>query len=308
MSARHPARRKGGGIAAAPLSAGGMHMSVAGAALGAMLVASLAGPAGAQVTVQGRASQLFSPPEGCEIDVTVQLRQCQVANLYRCEAAPGDRFTTYADGEGIFYTSRIDDETRWITSISHVTGFITNLLEDSANHASFTALIETGEDLYDFRTEDSAGLIRRHIGVDRLTGERVVIDGVALEVTEFEATAEDGEGTFLYRRSGRQFIHRDWRVFFGGTDIFENAEGERLDSNDSPVSFAFPGEEGFATLEPLFDCNVLLTGLPSGVPDTGATPHAATYGREAALFAATHRAAGTGASLSSTRPAAAAGF
>ena len=49
------------------------------------------------------------------------------------------------------------------------------------------------------------------------------IDGIALERTEFDVTAYDEAGTPLWRRSGRQFIHRDWRLFLADTETFETA-------------------------------------------------------------------------------------
>jgi hypothetical protein len=105
--------------------------------------------------------------------------------------------------------------------------------------------------------------VRRYKGFDRLTGSAVTIDGVALERCEFDLSAYDAAGNFVSRRKGMQYISRDMRVFFGDTEEFENAEGERVSTTQPPASFAFPGEEGFASDEPLFDCDMLMTALPA---------------------------------------------
>ena len=211
----------------------------------------------------GRA-ETFTPPAGCEVLVTVQLRQCTVANHYRCaDDAPGARWISYADGSGIYFTSLIDAETRWMESYAHETGEV-DLLDEagSADHASFSALLTTGRDDYDFVTANNFGEVRRYRGFDRLTGEKVTIDGVPLERCEFDLSAFDGAGNFVSRRRGMQYVNREMRVFFGDTETFDNAQGDSVTTAQPPASFAFPGEDGFAAAEPIFDCDMLMTALP----------------------------------------------
>lgn len=212
------------------------------------------------------AAQTFTPPRGCTLSLTVQLRQCQVVNVYSCAGdAPGDRWVSYADGVGVFFSSRIDHETRWMESLDHDSGQVDRLLPKAADHASFSTLLATGFDDYDFMTESNTGFIERFIGVDTLTGETVRIDGVALERSTFDLTSYDASGAFLTRRTGTQYISRDLRLFFGDTEVFENAQGDRVESFQPPVTFALPGEEGFGSAKPVFDCNAVLTGsLPRG--------------------------------------------
>ncbi len=208
----------------------------------------------------------FAAPEGCEIYATVQMRDCQVSQHYRCEGdAPGDQWAVYLDGEGPFYMNRVDDETRWLESYDLVTGEQDKLISE-ADPASFTTLLTTGRDDYDFRTENDNGVVRRYSGHDELTGETVVIDGVTLERTRFDLTAHDGAGAVLWRRSGRQLVHRDWRIFFADRETFEDAGGARTDLIDTPMEFAFPGDKGFRAAEPVYDCEMTMTEavLPEG--------------------------------------------
>lgn len=213
-----------------------------------------------------QASGKFAAPAGCEVYATIQMRNCQVSQHYRCEAdAAGDQWAVYLDGDGPFYMNRIDSETRWMQSHDLITGE-NDRLAGETDPASFTTLITTGRDDYDFETENDAGEVRRYTGYDRLTGETVVIDGVPLERTAFDLTARDAAGNVLWRRHGRQLVHRDWRIFFADAEHFENPYGDNTDVVSTPVDFAFPGDKGFLAAEPQYDCDMMMTeaSLPEG--------------------------------------------
>jgi hypothetical protein len=99
------------------------------------------------------------------------------------------------------------------------------------------------------------------VGQDTLTGETVDIDGQPLEVTRFQLKTFDASGELLIERTGQQFISRKMGRFYGGVETQSDWTGQRQETNDSPVTFAFPGEEGFGEAEPKFDCDQLLTQL-----------------------------------------------
>ena len=213
----------------------------------------------------------FAPPPGCTLNMTVQLHDCQVSNHFTCAGdAPGEQWISYADGTGEFFVSRIDAENRWIESISRDRGEIDRLdAAGSADNASFSELLATGRDDYDFVMRNNFGEVIRYIGHDQLTGERVTIDGVPLERCDFALRMEDESGAQIATRRGTQYISRERRIFFGDTEIFENAFGDRSTSFQAPVTFAFPGEEGFGETTPKFDCDMLMTGLsPLSAPST----------------------------------------
>jgi len=213
----------------------------------------------------------FSPPPGCTLNMTVQLHDCQVANHFTCEGdAPGEQWISYADGTGEFFISRIDAETRWIESISRDSGEIDRLdTVGSSDNASFSTLLASGRDEYDFVMRNNFGEVIRYVGHDQLTGESVTIDGVPLERCTFELSVEDTDGTPIATRHGSQFISRAHRVFFSDREIYQNAAGDSSSSFQAPVTFAFPGDEGFAESTPKFDCDMLMTGLsPLSAPST----------------------------------------
>lgn len=211
------------------------------------------------------AEPLFTPPAGCTLAMTVQMHACQVANYYTCAGDPaGDQWVSFADGGGEYFLSHTDAETRWLESISLYDGTVDRLdASASADNASFSALLAGGRDDYDFLTRDSNGETRRYIGHDALNGGGLSIDGVALERCSFEMRIEDGAGNFVATRKGVQFISRSMRLFFADTESYENAFGDKSTTTQGPVSFAFPGEEGFAATRPEYDCEMMMTGLPA---------------------------------------------
>lgn len=215
------------------------------------------------------ASGKFAAPQGCAVYATVQMRSCQVSQHYRCAGdAEGDQWAAYLDGDGPYYVSRIDNETRWIESWDLITGETDRLLSE-ADPASFTALLNTGRDDYDFRTESNTGEVRRYAGHDELTGEKVVIDGVPLEVTRFDLTAYADDGAMLWRRNGVQLIHREWRIFWSDRERFANAAGDEVETISTPVKFDLPGDKGFRAAEPIYDCDMTMTDASPAMRSSG---------------------------------------
>ena len=202
----------------------------------------------------------FVPPSGCQLQATVQNRGCSVSQYYQCQADPeGHQRSAILGEDGLRHLSRIDAETRWIESSDPNTGLADFLVERSTDHASFQTLLETGTDDFDFWTESNTGERLRHVGQDILTGETVEIDGQVLDVTRFQLKTYDANGELLIERSGQQFISRTMGRFYGGVEVQTDWTGQRQETNDSPVTFAFPGEKGFGEATPQFDCDQLLT-------------------------------------------------
>lgn len=208
----------------------------------------------------------FTPPEGCRLEATVQNRGCTVSQHYRCSAdTPGDQWVVYFTPEGATYQSRIDRETRWMESTDLRSGLVDVLEEDARDHASFADLQKTGSDDFDFWTRSSSGERLHHVGRDELTGEKVDIDGVALEITRFHLTTYSEAGDVLIERQGQQFISRAQGRFYGGVETSSDWTGARENTNDSPVSFSFPGQPGFGATKPEYDCDLQM--VRGGKPD-----------------------------------------
>ena len=210
----------------------------------------------------------WTPPEGCEAYMTVQSKACRVSHYFICPSdQPGDQWRVDMDQEGPFFTSRINSEAEWVESYDPVQ----QLLDLApADRASFTELLATGIDTWDFTLSKEDGTGSRASGYDRLTGKTVVIDGITLSQTEVEFTEYDLDGTVLRRSRGNEYLHPEWRLFFAGPGETDLGDGRWLPIDGSPVEFIFPGEDGFLESQPKYDCDALtakgpFTVIPAGM-------------------------------------------
>ncbi|WP_237684817.1 hypothetical protein [Szabonella alba] len=218
-------------------------------ALSLLLVAPLPAAAGS-----------FNPPEGCTGWLTVQARACRVSNFYKCaHDAPGDQWRADFDQEGLFFASRIDAEGQWVESFDMNPVTRQTLDAGASDPASFSELLASGVDTFEFSLSKDNGQRSNVRGFDRLTGRTVTIDGVALQETQFEFTETDPADSILRRTRGREYIHADWRLFFAGPSEWDGGSGEWLPVDGSPVQFINPGEPGFFSTEPLYECDAVLS-------------------------------------------------
>ncbi len=200
-------------------------------------------------------AQQWTPPEGCTGFLTVQQRGCMLSNHYTCEGdAEGDQWRVDFVEEGPVFASRINYETEWVESLSLFSQTRT-LLGERPDPASFTDLLETGIDTYDFTTVDQDGSETRYRGADVLTGEIVEIDDVPLRVMTYTAEVDGPEGRS--RSEGINYVSEEWRLFLPGTTRSISDEGEAGPERDNtPVQIILPGEPGFFATAPIYDCGV----------------------------------------------------
>jgi hypothetical protein len=206
----------------------------------------------------------FTPPEGCTTWLTVQAKQCRVSNYYKCDRdAPGDQWRADFDQEGIFFVSRIDAEGQWVESFDLFPTVRQTLDPNPEDPASFTELL-TGLDSFAFDLTKDDGRQSRVRGFDRLTGRTVTIDGVNLLETQYEFSETDLDGNLLRQSRGNEYIHPEWRNFFAGPGEYDGGAGY-VPIDGSPVTFDFPGDPGFESTQPIYECDVVTSGLPPGV-------------------------------------------
>ena len=207
------------------------------------------------------AQETFSLPQGCDAYLTTQKRDCTVTHHFYCAGDPdGHQRRVDLTEEGLVYAGTIDAETQWIQSFHALAGHIENLEPGPADPANMTELMTTGLDTYDFRTFSRERGTTRYVGQDRLTGEVVVIDGVALHRTEFQITAYTPDGSVLWQSEGREFVSEDYRMFLSGqSDV--TAGGESWQNDGTPVEFVFPDEPGFLSAEPKHGCGLMMSLL-----------------------------------------------
>ena len=209
----------------------------------------------------------FAPPAGCATKLTVQSRGCIVSLFYTCEAdKPGEQWRADYDASGPFFLSRIDAEAQWLESYESDPVSKETLDPGAKDPASFSGLLSTGLDTFDFALTKSDGQHSTIKGFDKQTGQSALIDGVILKQTEFEYTQTDDKGTVLRHARGHEYIAEQWRTFFSGHSEWQAEDGTWTPADNAPVKFITPGKPGFASTLPLFECDDQMSQL--SLPDT----------------------------------------
>lgn len=198
----------------------------------------------------------FEPPKGCTTYMTMQARGCTVSQFYTCEAdAKGDQWRADFGADGPVFLSKTDAEAQWLESYEIDPPTKETMDVDPRDPASFSELLANGLDTFDFNLTKSDGTRSNIKGFDRVTGETAVIDGVTLQKTEYEYTQTDAEGTVLRHSKGQEFINPEWRMFLSGLSQWEQPDGTWYPFENTPIKFYYPGQPGFQSTIPLFDCN-----------------------------------------------------
>lgn len=205
----------------------------------------------------------FTPPKGCTAYLTVQMKSCEVSHHWKCEGdAEGNRWAMTIDDKGSVYLQHLDNEFRWLQSFPQRSTISRELIVPEVDANSFTELLETRRDNFDFRQRVLNGgkeIAIEHItGYDSLNGTRVTIDGEPLLVTEFEFRSTSDSGTATVHTSGNQYISERFRLFFQGRET-EVIGLDTYQYDDTPVLFIEPGEAGFLADKPEFGCDQMMS-------------------------------------------------
>ena len=198
----------------------------------------------------------FTPPAGCTVYLTVQSRSCVVSHHWTCEGnAPGQQWSGDIDASGLVFVGQIDHEAQWLKSYYSQAAEEETLIEPAKDPANLTSLFATGSDTYDFTLDTDTGL-QHVIGEDRIVERDVMIDGEHLHRTAFDIRITASDGTLLYADQGSEYVSEKHRRFFSGTGSFRQPDTP-VDYDQSPVEFIYPGERGFLSDEPKYDCAVV---------------------------------------------------
>jgi hypothetical protein len=95
------------------------------------------------------------------------------------------------------------------------------------------------------------------------------IDNLPLRRTEFAFTETDGDGNFVRSVKGHEYVSDTFNRFFGGVYIVEEANGERYPADASPLDFILPGEPGFGSTIPLYECRDMMSSLETPMEGFG---------------------------------------
>lgn len=218
-----------------------------------MLAALLATPVAAQET--------FTPPAGCEGVLTIQHRSCLMTNVWQCEGdAEGERWLALFVEPGLYSVRKVNENFEWLETYYLFDRTVETMDPDPIDPASIDVLLAEQTDTYDFTTTSTDGTPpERVVGFDRLTGESTVIDGEPLLRTEFAFDIRLPDGTVERRGAGAQFLSERHRLFILGLAWDGDAPEEVTDM--SPVEFIYPGESGFFSAHPKYECGALESSL-----------------------------------------------
>lgn len=202
------------------------------------------------------AAQTFTPPAGCDAMLTVQQNACLVTHVWTCEADnPGDKWLALMTASGPARVFKVDNDFQWLETFTPMGSEA--LVLPSADPASMTELLANGIDTYDFVIQKDVGT-ERVVGVDRLPGTTTVIDGEELLDTTYSSDTINQDGEIIEASEGVQYISEKHRLFFFGRSWDKSTPDEVNDA--SPVTFIYPGEEGFLSMRPQYGCGVIESG------------------------------------------------
>lgn len=205
----------------------------------------------------GRA-EAFSPPVGCQAELTVQMKGCLMLNMWTCDTdAEGTKWLALFNDEGPSRIRKVDAEFQWLETYLLRPSRTETMVTPAPDPESLTVLFAEGYDTYDFTVIDGDGRAVRYVGDDRLTGESVVIDGEPLLRTEFSYSRYLADGSLLDRQAGAQYVSERHRLFFFST--FWNPDAPNAVRDYSPIDFIYPGEAGFFPNAPIYECGQMMS-------------------------------------------------
>ncbi|MEQ5872369.1 hypothetical protein J4E08_21125 [Sagittula sp. NFXS13] len=207
-----------------------------------------------------QAADVFQAPAGCETFLTVQMKECRVEHHYRCAASGSDQWRAVYVEQGPIFVSRIDAQAQWLSSIDIASGRETVTVMPVKDPSDVTALIETGQDAFDFQQRRADGSVERVFGEDRIVERNVLLDGELLHRTVFEVTYQRADGSEIGTYSGSEYVSEAHQRFFAGrgTSVFD---GVSSSFDRTPQEFIYPGEPGFASVTPVYDCGMMMSAL-----------------------------------------------
>lgn len=200
----------------------------------------------------------FTPPEGCNTFLSVQNKGCTVSLLWRCDVAPEGDFSEASFGpDGLETLVNYSAGYQWLDTIYIWDSSREEFLPPAADPIDVDDMLATGIDTYEFsmrRSEPDGSYDIRVTGADQLTGQTLGVDGYTLDLVQTRLEIVNENGVVEYRSEGTQFFSRTLGHFFLGTEDVEFENGERATFDSTPVDIILPGEPGFGSTVPLYEC------------------------------------------------------
>lgn len=226
----------------------------------------------------------FKPPHACTKILTVQQRECRVENHWWCEQQQRGWTGAFGLDGTVLNLEQSDANGEMVSYQNFVDGpfFVTPV--KVLDPLSISTLLETGQDDLELIVEMSilSGKAKFNSrSTVELTGEHEVIDGENLFITEVrdhllylesEGFSEERDAVMKninYRAVRHAYwISLDDEMFvIGGTSRIINID-EAVEYHDhTPVEIIRPGEEGFFSKIPKYDCGNKTSQLELDIDD-----------------------------------------
>lgn len=219
------------------------------------------------------ADTVFEPPQGCTKVLTVQQRSCQVMNVWRCDGGAEEWVGYFIGGGAVDHFDKYGADGDFIHSQLISSGGFMMSLRSAQDNSSISSLMDTGTDSLDMILGMNMLVVDveiRVIGETRRTGERVVVDGEQLEVlaSTLAMTAVDdtlvGEDLNV-RGESKDYLLVEDRIVFEGVGKLQSSETTET-FDHTPVEIIRPGEDGFFSRIPKYDCGAQVSSLTKTTP------------------------------------------
>ncbi len=207
--------------------------------------------------------------EGCEGIYTVEKTNCIVEHFFRCSGVDGQyvRHEMIDGRHNTEFVELADPEYNLIRS-ADLRGFTDSTLVSSVRRFSLSDLLANG------RSSSVGVMSMRVLGAEQqgpfrmeaeMSGETKVIDGVQLRIGQATGTVGlrppvgnmTSKGSLMIDAEDGVVLEGTWTVEFGGM---------RREVGGEPLAIVHPGESGFLSNIPKYDCGKVSMDLAAPPP------------------------------------------
>jgi hypothetical protein len=204
-------------------------------------------------------------PKGCEPVLTVQKHSCALMNFYKCDGtgetgAYSEEYTKDGRGASVYTTGDFE----FIKDVETESGGGIYGVPGKGDMFSLSALLAQGEDRVDRFITMRGGFIPqkelRFVGVYSLTGDTKTIDRTVLKTGRVVADIVVGPLFGAFHVGTEIFVSERDGLYIEGARTIRAGDGGPVETtNETPVHLIRPGEEGFMSRVPLYDCDDLVS-------------------------------------------------
>ncbi|MHA3913489.1 hypothetical protein [Halovulum sp. GXIMD14793] len=219
------------------------------------------------------ADTVFEPPRRCTKILTVQQRECQVMNVWECDGGAEGWAGYFGDEGAVMSFEKYGPDGEFIHIQDFEIGGLMMTAKSAKDNSSMSSLIETGTDTIDMTVSLRVLVLEvelRAVGKSARTGEVIVVDGEQLKVlrTSVSMMVKENDITGLDMNisgTSKDYLLLSDQIMIDGEGILQTPEGEER-YNHTPIEIIRPGEDGFFSRIPKYDCGAQVSSLIKTTP------------------------------------------